>query len=102
VSSQLSIFDDVAPPAARCTDPGTSHAAAAQAKELQNRHHRIILAALGQYGPMGKDAIGSRTQLTGHAVGKRMAELERVGLVFLTGRKVASAARRLEREWAKA
>ena len=102
MSVQLSIFDDVTPPLARRTDPDTSHAAAAQAHELQARHHRMILAALEQYGARGKDGIAALTSLTGHAVGKRLAELERAGKIRTTGRKVQSTAGRMEREWAKA
>ena len=90
---------DLAEPLARRTDPATSHAAAHQAKELAALHQRTILACLEAHGPLGKDGIGARTQLTGHAVGKRMAELQRMGLVTLTGRNVPSTAGRAEREW---
>lgn len=86
-------------PAARSTDPATSHQAAAAAKELQARHHRLILAALEQHGPMGKDGIASRTNLTAYQVGKRLTELGRVNAIRLTGRTVPSIAGRQEREW---
>ena len=90
---------DLVEPLARRTDPDTSHQAARQAKELAAMHQRTILACLEAHGPLGKDGIGARTQLTGHAVGKRMAELQRMGLVTLTGRNVPSTAGRAEREW---
>jgi hypothetical protein len=90
---------DLAEPLARRTDPATSHAAARQAKELAADHQRAILACLEAHGALGKDGIAARTMLTGHAVGKRMAELQRMGLVMLTGRNVPSTAGRAEREW---
>ena len=96
--TQLTIFD--LPPLARRTDPATSHAAAAQAKELQARHHRLILAALEQHGPMGKDAIAARIQgMDGVAVCRRLTELHRAGKIALTGRNVMSNSGRHEREW---
>jgi predicted transcriptional regulator len=86
-------------PAARATDPTTSHQAAAQARQLAADHHRIILAALEAHGPLGKDGIASRTSLTGVAVCRRLTELQRMGRVTLTGRNVQSTAGRAEREW---
>ncbi|MEY4345264.1 MAG: hypothetical protein RL032_1096 [Pseudomonadota bacterium] len=97
---QLSIdFNAPVYPVARRTDPHTSHAAAHQAKDLAQDHQRAILAALDAHGPMGKDQIGERTLLTGHAVGKRLPELQRMGLAAPTGRRVPSASGRQEREW---
>lgn len=86
-------------PQARRTDPATSHAAAAQARDLQARHHRIILACLAEHGPLGKDGIASRTSLTGVAVCRRLDELRRAGKIEPTGRTVQSTAGRAEREW---
>jgi len=94
---QLSI--DFIEPAARRTDPATSHAAAREAKELAARHQRIILACLEQHGPAGKDRIAALTSLTGVACCRRTAELQRAGLIRLTGRLVNSSAGRKEREW---
>lgn len=88
--------------AARRTDPATSHAAADQARELAADHHGRILAALREHGPAGKSAIADRIGLDGHQVGKRMAEMQRAGLIALTGRTVQSAAGRGEREWGAA
>jgi len=89
-------------PMARRTDPVTSHLAAAQAKEMAAKHHRTILACLEAHGALGKDGIASRTQLTGHAVGKRLCELERMGLICTTGKTVLSTSGRQEREWRRA
>lgn len=89
-------------PLARTSDPITSHAAANAAKDLQARHHRIILVCLKQHGALGKDGIAARTNLTGVAVARRMVELERAGLAKTTGRTVPSTTGRAEREWVAA
>lgn len=86
-------------PRARRTDPATSHAAAAQAKDLQASHNSAILLALDAYGAAGKDGIAWLTNLPGVAVARRLTELQRAGLVRLTGRTVPSDSGRMEREW---
>ena len=86
-------------PLARRSDPATSHAAAASARELQLHHHDLIVGVLKRSGSLGKDGVSARCDLTGHACGKRLSELERMGLIALTGRQVFSTAGRLEREW---
>lgn len=99
--SQLDLFTapEVEPVRARATDPGTSHAAAESARELAARHVRIILAALEQHGPLGKDGIACRTRLDGVAVCRRLTEMQRDGLIALTGQTVLSVSGRREREW---
>lgn len=94
-------FPDCPPvmPMARRTDPATSHMAAKQAKELAAKHARMILATLEAHGPLGVDGIAARCNITGHACGKRMSELERAGRVVLTGRTVPSTSGRAQREW---
>lgn len=94
---QLSLITD--PPRARRTDPQTSHQAAAKAKDLQASHHADIIATLAVYGPKGVDGIAAFCGLTGHQVGKRMIELERLGLVSQTGKTVPSTSGRSQREW---
>lgn len=86
-------------PLARRTDPATSHLAAAAAAELQKRHYQLICEALNKHGPLGKDGIAARTPLTGVAVARRTIELERMGRIRLTGRRVLSTSGRSEREW---
>ena len=93
---QLPLFDL---PQARRRDPATSHQAAASAKELQAQHHRVIVDCLKRHGALGKDGIAARTGLTGVAVARRTAELERAGLIQPTGKTVLSTAGRPEREW---
>ncbi len=94
---QLSL--DLPPPLARRSDPSTSHTAAAAARAMQKAHADEILACLRKYGPSGKTGIASRTCLDHIAVARRLPEMERHGLVALTGRKVLSAAGNPEREW---
>lgn len=86
-------------PAARRSDPPTSHDAAARARELAAAHQRTILTCLSTHGPLGKDGIGARTLLTGVAVCRRLIELERMGVIRQTGKLVLSTAGRNEREW---
>ena len=87
-------------PRARATDPIESHEAAASAKDLQARHHRVILGALMQ-GAAGVDRIAAITRLTTYQCSKRMVELQRCGAIRLTGKSVKSTAGRDQREWAK-
>jgi len=93
---------DFTAPAARASDPATSHQAAAQARELAAKHHRAIVAALEAHGPHGKDGIARLIGIDGVAVCRRLTELQRMGRIAPTGRVVASAAGRSEREWAAA
>jgi hypothetical protein len=86
-------------PQARRSDPPTSHQAAASARELQAQHHQVIVACLKRHGALGKDGIAARTGLTGVAVARRTAELQRAGLIQPTGKTVLSTAGRPEREW---
>jgi DNA-binding MarR family transcriptional regulator len=91
--------DLFARPLSRRGDPATSHAAAARAADLKAAHQRIVLEALRKFGAMGKDAIAARTRLDSTQIGRRLAEIERAGLIEPTGRTVQSLAGRQEREW---
>ena len=84
---------------ARNTDPITSWEAAGAAKDLAKAHAALILKTLMEQGPLGKDGIAFFAVLDGHQVGKRLPEMERDGLVGLTGKTVKSYAKRPEREW---
>ena len=79
--------------AARKTDPETSQAAAKRAPV--RGHCRRVLEAL-RAGPAGQTEIGRRCGLLPHQVNKRLADLARVGLVEVTGRRVEGGT---EREW---
>jgi hypothetical protein len=78
---------------ARRSDPPTSHAAAKRAPA--RGHGRLVLEAL-KAGPAGQTEIGRRCRLLPHQVNKRLADLARIGLVEVTGRRVEDGA---EREW---
>jgi predicted ArsR family transcriptional regulator len=84
--------------AARSSDPATSHAAAAQAGRLANKHQRQIVAALLE-GPLGASGIAVRCGLLPVQVNRRINELAKSGAIVETGRTVTSSSGRGEREW---
>ena len=90
----LPIFNRV-----RSEDPITSYQAADSIKEVAPKHFIIILEALKEHGPMGKDGIASKTGLNPNAVSRRLPELQKLDLVAPTGRTVKSLSGREEREW---
>ncbi len=98
MTEQLSFSLDMDMPRARATDPQTSHAAAASAKQLQADHICLILGALRR-GAAGKDRIAAITRLTGVQVCRRLGELEKAMAIRPTGKTVPSTAGRQEREW---
>jgi predicted ArsR family transcriptional regulator len=81
---------------ARSTDPVTSFEAAEINPE---KHFAMIVDCLSTHGPMGKDGIASRLGLESSAVSRRLPELQKMGLVKLTGNIVKSSKNRNEREW---
>ena len=83
---------------ARNSDPVTSHQAADQVTTT-SKHFQIIHLALIEHGPMGKDEIAHFTDLEPNAVARRLPELQKLGLVTLTGKTVLSNAGRKERQW---
>jgi len=86
-------------PRVRNTDPLTSWQAAGSAKDLANRHARLIVDCLTKYGAMGKDGIAAQTGLDSNQVARRLKELEEDGEISLTGQVVKSKSGRMEREW---
>ena len=86
-------------PRVRNTDPLTSWQAAGSAKDLANRHARLIVDCLTKYGSMGKDGIAAQTGLDSNQVARRLKELEEDGEISLTGQVVKSKSGRAEREW---
>ena len=84
---------------ARNTDPITSWEAADEAKDLAVVHAALILKTLIKQGPLGKDGIAFFAVLDGNQVARRLPEMQRDGLVGLTGKTVKSMAKRQEREW---
>jgi len=84
---------------ARNIDPITSWQAAASAKDLAKAHAALILKTLMEQGPLGKDGIAFFAVMDGNQVARRLPEMQRDGLVGLTGKTVKSMAKRAEREW---
>ena len=84
---------------ARVTDPTTSKEAAKSVDEFSSRHYKIIVACLKKYGSLGKDGIWELVELDKQQVARRLHELQRAGLIELTGKEVLSASGRKEREW---
>ena len=80
-------------PLARRTDPATSHAAANKAASIAPSHRNIIAAAL-RYEPATVKTISDRCGLSQYAVSKRLGEMQRLGLIELTGRELDGC-----REW---
>jgi len=97
-----SAFDKMFPnfPRVRTTDPLTSFEAAESIKPVVNKHYDIILECLQTYGALGKDGISSLTKLESNHVARRLNEMQKIGLIHLTGRTVKSNSGRNEREWA--
>ena len=87
-------------PRVRASDPVTSFEAAESIKPVAAEHHRIILMCLIEYGALGKDGISARTKLDGNQVARRLNEMQKIGLIHLTGKTVKSDSGRNEREWA--
>lgn len=84
--------------AARRSDPATSKAAGRRSSAFVADHERLILEALA-IGPGGKTAIAQRCGLTDQQVIRRMAVLQRDGLVERTGRRAMSASGCSENEY---
>lgn len=81
-------------PLARKSDPYTSKQAANKAAKIAPSQRNIIAAALSTPGTV--KAISDRCGLSQYAVSKRLPELQRMGLIELTGREIDGC-----REWRK-
>jgi len=86
-------------PRVRKTDPETSFQAAESIKPVAERHFQVILGCLQAHGALGKDGIASLTNLDGNQVARRLNEMQKIGLIHLTGKTVKSNSGRSEREW---
>ena len=84
---------------ARATDPATSHAAAAQSRAFAWDHRTAILGCL--WRPMIASEIAKLTGMTVEQVCRRLPELEKDGLVKLTGIERKNAMGRAFRKWEK-
>ena len=86
-------------PRARKLDPTTSQEAAQAISQVAPIHLQRIHECLHEHGPMGKDSIAMALDMNPNQVSRRLPELQKMGLVELTGKTVASNSGRQEREW---
>ena len=84
---------------ARIVDPITSHMAAESVADVTKGHMEVICACLKKYGPLGKDGIAKYSGLRNDQVWRRLPELQKMGLIELTGKTARSNSGRSEREW---
>lgn len=87
--------------AVRTLDSVTSHEAAYSAESVAGRHHAKILEILRQAGvPLAAEQIGDGApEIDKVAVGKRMVELERGGLVERTELRYVNRSGRGALKW---
>jgi len=85
-------------PRVRTSDPATSHQAAASISDVSS-HYAQILEALSTIGPLGKDGISFYSKLDPNQIARRLNEMQKLGLISLTGKTVKSNSNRQEREW---
>jgi len=83
----------------RIFDPITSHMAAESVEEVAKGHMDVIYACLKKYGPLGKDGIAKYSGLRNDQVWRRLPELQKLGMIELTGKTTRSNSGRSEREW---
>ena len=67
-------------PLARASNPATSVDAALVARFVARAHRALILDTLHAYGPATAERLASNLPLDKHQVGRRLIELERLGL----------------------
>ena len=67
-------------PLARASNPATSVDAACMAGILAKAHRALILDTLRAYGPATAERLASNLPIDKHQVGRRLIELERLGL----------------------
>lgn len=87
--------DDFARTHARAGDPETSHEAAAKAPSLARQHQRVILDHLFSIAPRdaNMEEIGDATGIEKHAIGRRLSELFRDGLIMPVSRRTMRTGR---------
>jgi len=84
---------------ARIVDPITSHMAAESVTNVAPAHMDVIHACLKRFGPLGKDGIAKQTGLRSDQVWRRLPEMQKLGMIELTGKTTRSNSGRSEREW---
>lgn len=81
MTGQLSLLD----PAARVTDPATSHQAAADARPHAGNDRDLVLGILRQHGPLTDFEIAAIAGRQQTSLGCRRKDLCRLGLVEWAG-----------------
>jgi hypothetical protein len=84
---------------ARVLDPITSHMAAHSVADVAPAHMEVIHACLKRYGALGKDGIAKYSGLRNDQVWRRLPEMEKMGMIELTGKTAKSNSGRSERDW---
>jgi len=79
---------NVPEPAARHSDPATSHEAAASMADEADHQRATVLAALHDFGPMSNDQLDQQLGWRVGTASRRTAELLKVGLVRRTDTRV--------------
>lgn len=79
---QAFIEDQFNAPAARRTDPATSHEAAASVVDHAANQRAEIMAALREFGPATNDALDARLGYRVGTASRRTTELYRMGLII--------------------
>jgi predicted Rossmann fold nucleotide-binding protein DprA/Smf involved in DNA uptake len=85
-------------PLFRAKDPPTSKAAGVAAAEFAGGHERLILEAL-RLGPAHRDLIAARAGMERSEVWRRLAAMERRGLIEKTGRQCRGDSGLRQAEW---
>ena len=86
-------------PAARLTNPDTSHAAAQSMREQARVQRAQIVACLRQHGPMTADEIDQQMGYRPTTAGRRMAELAKLGTVRTNGETRLTRSGRAAEVW---
>ena len=85
--------------AARKTDPATSKKAAQAARAFVGTQHAAIMRVLRRVKKANPEQIGEKLGLPAHSIRRRLPELERAGLVCVTGETVPTISGRTQRVW---
>lgn len=86
---------------ARCSDPYTSHEAAAKAIEFSHGHYKIILDALKRYGGCTIHDLEFANVLDRVECARRLSEMEKLGMVYWQGDRKSPNGRKCRVWWVK-
>ena len=84
---------------ARLTNPGTSHAAAAEAVQTSAHQRRLVILALEAAGPMTADEVDAYLGWRPTTAGRRMHELAHQGVIRTTGEERRTRSGRMAEVW---